>query len=443
MSFNATNAVPTEWSSWQRILFRFLFLYFVIQVLPLDWKFFREVLSIQWGKLEFYDLFKLTRYYPVFFQLSGFANWAVAAALALVGTAVWTYRGKPAINYEWWYYWLRVMLRYRLAVGIIAYGLIKVFPLQMPYPSLSNLHTNYGDFLGWKIYFHTLGITQNYEIFLGSVEVVAGILLLFRRTATFGAGIIIGFVGNIFAANIAYQAGESVYSAYLLVIALVIFAYDAPRLYRLLVQGRFTNANRFKPVFSDQKIVNLKRILKGGFAFFVILLSVTTYANYGRSPYKLPSTPGLKGAYGFYNVKEFRFNNQVIPYSTTDSNRWQNVVFEKWATMSVKTAKSIMLDLSAGDEYHEKDEDRNFESAGVGGRRYFAYRADTADHYLFLQNKNPHHKSETFRLQFSRPNDSTVVLQGVNEKNDSVYAELNRIERKYMLFEGRRKRVKL
>lgn len=431
------------WKKSEKILIKFFAIFFITQIIPLDIHFYKEIFSSDWSQLSFYNFFRLTRYYPQWLGNETFGNWAIAAALAIIGTAVWSASEKKPINYDILYYWLRVILRYRLALAVIAYGLIKLFPLQMPYPSLSNLHTNYGDFYGWKIYFHTLGITPGYESFLGAVEVAAGILLLFRRTTTFGAGIIMGFAGNVFAANIAYHIGEQAYSAFLLLISLFLFAYDAPRLYKLLVEGKFTKANRFKPVFTEASLVTTRRVVRSVFALFILILSATTFANYARAPYKYPSSPGLSGAYGFYNVREFKFNNKVIPYSTTDSNRWQNVIFEKWATISVKVAKPLQIDLSTGDEYQSSDLERNFESAGVGGRRYFAYNIDSTHQMLQLINKNKHHRNEEFTLSYSFVNDSTIVLKGVNENRDSVYAVLDKIQKKYMLQEGRRKRVKL
>jgi hypothetical protein len=404
---------------------------------------YKALFSINWLRPSFYDLFSLSRYAPQFFSLTGFANWGVAALLALAGTIFWSVKEKENNQYDTLLYWLRVILRYRLAAGVIAYGLIKLFPLQMPYPSLSNLHTNYGDFQAWKIYFHTIGITQDYERFLGAIEILAGVLLLFRKTVTFGAGIILGFTGNVLAANIAYDAGEQVYSAYLVVIALFLFAYDVPRLYNLLALQRYTIASKFQPVFSTNGLKKLRAGLQIAFVLFVVLLGFATYANYAREPYKLPATPGIKGTYGFYNVREFRLNNQLIPYSTTDSSRWQNVIFEKWATISIKIAKPLLLDNSTGDAFHEKDIDRNFESAGVGGRRYFAYTSDTVNHHIQLTNKNKNYSYETFSLHYQIVNDSTILVSGVNEKKDSISAVLDRINKKYMLFEGRRKPIKL
>jgi len=441
--FNISNSPSSEWKQYEKIALRFFIVYFAVQILPLDWKFFQQLFSIDWLHLNFYDLFNLSRYYPKFFSLTGFANFGVVFILSVLGTFAWISIDKKERNNDTLYYWLRVALRYRLAIGIIAYGLVKFFPLQMPYPSLSNLHTNYGDFYPWKIYYHTIGITQGYESFLGAIEILAGLLLIYRKTATFGAGLILGFVGNVFAANVAYDIGEISYSFFLLSIAIFLIVYDLPRLYSLLFAGKYTIANKFNPVFSSEALRRTRLALKTATVFFIILLGFKTYSNYAEAPYKYPATPGLKGTYGYYNVREFKLNNQTIPYSNTNPDRWQNVVFEKWATLSIKTAKPITIDASIADEYHDNDKDRNYESAGVGGRRYFSYQTDSSKKSIVLENKNKHHQTEKFVLNYTQINDSTIVLKGINEKKDSIYAVLDKINKKYLLFEGRRKPIKL
>lgn len=440
--FNISNSPSSEWKPYEKIALRFFIVYFALQVLPLDWKFYHGLFSIDWLHLNFYDLFNLTRYYPHFFSLTGFANFGVVFILSVLGTFAWTSLDKKERNNDTLYYWLRVVLRYRLAIGIIAYGLIKFFPLQMPYPSLSNLHTNYGDFYPWKIYYHTIGITQGYESFLGAIEILAGLLLIFRKTATFGAGLILGFVGNVFAANVAYDIGEDAYSFFLLSVALFLIAYDLPRLYSLLSAGKYTIANKFNPVFIADGLRKTRLALKTAVVVFIVLLGFKTYSNYAEAPYKYPATPGLKGTYGYYNVREFKLNNQTIPYSNTHPERWQNVVFEKWATLSIKTAKPVTIDASIADEYHENDKDRNYESAGVGGRRYFSCQTGSSNS-IVLENKNKHHQTEKFILNYTQVNDSTIILKGINEKKDSIYAVLDKINKKYLLFEGRRKPIKL
>jgi len=426
-----------RWKEHEKALFRFFFIFFIIQTVPLDGKYFKQIFSINWLHLGFDDIFYITRYSPQFFSdTQTFADWAVVALIALVGSISWGFLDKKHNEYNNLYYWLRVLLRYRLAIGIIGYGIIKLFPLQAPYPSISNLNTNYGDLSAWKIFSLSLGIVPNYESFLGFVEVLAGLLLFYRKTATIGAFIIVVFAGNVFMSNLAYEGGEYVYSLYLISIALFLLAYDAIRLYNLIGLERPTAPNRYKPQF----LVTLKTtrlILKGGFIFFfVCLYGFKTYSSFKKGAYHFPQAPGIAGASGIYNVSEFTVNHNTLPYSATDSIRWKDVVFEKWNTISIRSDRPVKIDFSNTEEIFKQDNDRNYELTGSGGRHYYRYDVDSSKRVLILYNKNKNYQGEKLVLNYSRLNDSTFVLKGLNEKNDSISVVLNKINKKYLLKES-------
>lgn len=430
------------WSTLEKVAFRFAFFFFALQIIPLDWNYFSLLFSIKWSQFNIYDLLLLTRYHP-YWGLPGFYSWLLVAALSAVGTLIWTkdYGDRPA-DYTTLYYWLRVVLRYRLAIGVIGYGLLKLYPLQIPYPSLSNLHTEYGQFLPWKIYYNTIGIIPWYESFLGAVEIAAGLLLFFRRTAAFGAGILVGFLGNVLAANFAYDLGEQVYISLLFLIAVFVLSYDVPRLYSLLLKQRFTRAERFDPVFTPG-IRKARTALRSLFIVFVLLFGFAAYASYHKGPYLLPQTPGLAGTYGFYDVKEFTVNHHSIPYSNSDTSRWQDIVFEKWATLSIGSPRHIEVDDSKAEAFQKDDEDRSYEQAGAGQRSYYAYTADTVNHTLLLRNKNPHYPDDSLLLHYSRPDTSTILLAGVDRSGDSLSLVLNKVVKKYIFYVGRRQPIKL
>lgn len=439
------------WNEWEKHIFRFFFIFFAILVVPIDWKFYKELFSINWLHLHFHDLFRLTKYQIQFIPndslpqwgIGSFANWGIALTISLIGATVWSKLDPNRKEYNVLYYWLRVLVRYRLAFALVTYGFIKFFPLQMPFPSLSNLLTNYGDFYAWKIYFQTVGIAPRYEAFLGFVEILAAFLIFNRKTVTFGVGLVFGFLGNVAVANGFYDIGEHTFSAYLVLLASFLFANDIPRLWNLLFHERGTFPNRLIPQFSDHTLRNFRAGARSAFLFFVVLFGYKTYANFISDPYKVPKTPGLKNAYGYYDVAEFVINKDTVPYSKIDPNRWQDVVFEKWSTMTIKQNRPVKIDLSSGEIAAEKDIDRNYELAGFAGRHYFYYDADTANHTLFLQNKNKNHRSERMSLRYERPNDSTIVLDGTNEKNESIHVVLRKNNKKFLMFEGRRKPVKL
>ena len=237
-------------------------LHFLLQAFPLDWKFYRELFSINWIHLRYGDIFNLAHYTPILFHSSTqrYEDWALIAVIAAVSAAAWTLRGPDkATNYDTQYYWIRVIVRYRLAAGIIAYGFIKLFPLLAPFPSLSNLNTNYGDFTRWKLFSLSLGVVPSYESFLGLVEIVAGSLLLYRRTASVGAFIILIFLGNVFMSNLAYGGGEQLYSLYLISLALLVLSFDLCGVWPTC----YNSADRYFPIVSDLCIPATDRAISG------------------------------------------------------------------------------------------------------------------------------------------------------------------------------------
>lgn len=444
MATTFTNSNSGPWKDSEKSFFRFIFIYLLLQSVPLDWKFYRDLFSINWADLYYGDIFTITRYFPRFFSDSEtFADWIILIAISAIGAVIWTKRDSVTTDYSVLYYWLRVIVRYRLAIGIIGYGMIKFFPAQAPFPSISNLNTNYGDFHAWKLFSLSLGVVPGYESFLGGVELLAGLLLFFRRTASVGALLILVFTGNVFISNLAYEGGEYVYSFYLIVLAIFVLAYDAQRIYNLISLERPTSPNTFKPAFPGK--LGIARLILKSFVifFFVFLYGYKTSSEFKSDPYQFPVSKGLSEASGIYNVSEFRINNKTIPYSLTDPLRWKDVVFEKWATISIRSNRPVVLDSANMEKVFRNDKDRNYELAGSGGRHYYAYSADTSSHTLNLENKNKNYKNETLILHYTRPDSSTIILSGINENKDSVYAVLNKIHKKYPVKLGRRGSLKL
>lgn len=436
-----------QWSNSEKTLFKFFGIYFFLQVLPIDVRFFKHLFSTNWFQIQYRDIFYLSRYSPTFTGDDRFINWLIILIIAAIGTFLWDRVYTKELNYDKLYYWVRVLVRYRLAIGVIAYGFLKFFPVQAPFPSISNLNTNYGDFTAWKLFSLGLGVVPNYQSFLGLVEIISGLLLLNRKTTTIATLIILPFAGNVAISNIAYEGGEYVYAFHLVSLALYLFAFDAVRLFNLLSLDKPTAPNRFQPIFDAQwkrYRIGLKTIF---ILFFVVFYGLRTYAGYKNKGHHYPKTKGIENTSGLYNVSEFRWNNQVIPYSKTDSTRWQNVVFEKWNTISIKSNKHVIIENLPTEELYKDDANRIYELAGAQGRHYYSYDFDSTRSTLSLQNRNKNHPFDKFSLSFKKLNDSTIVLSGISTGKDSVYAVLNKINKKYLTIEakkaGRRTALKL
>lgn len=426
------------WKEYEKILFRFFFIYFIIQAIPLDWKYYRDVFGNGFS-FSLHDIFTLARYAPRWVAgVPVFADWGIIAVIALAGTAVWSAIDRTRKEYDTLYYALRVVVRYRLAVALLAYGFIKLFPLQMAYPSISHLNTAYGDLDAWKIFSISTGIVPGYQSFLGLVEIAAALLLLNRKTATIGTFIIIPFTGNVVMSNLAYEGGEYVYSLLLVTFALFLLVFDVNRILRLTSFERTTQPNHYKPVFPGA--FRYSRIaLKAAFIFlFVFVYGFQAYAEHNAGGYQYTHLAGLKNAAGLYTVKEYRVNNTVIPYAPANDKgaRWKDVVFENWATLSVRTNNQAALVKANTEEIFTNEADRDYEYTGSAGRQYYAYTADTLAHTLNLTARNTTGAEQHISLAYTRPDAETIVLQGVDANKDSLYVVLNRVNKKYLLQEA-------
>lgn len=544
MSDKSIPSAPAVWSWYKKLGFRIIFIFMLAMCIPFSGGWYKNAFTLDWFHPHYRDMYDIARFQPGFRGIFGgkgnnadedftavnnsnnknkeskhhahghqkeskqeangmppkrgfladYTDWGIAFLIGVAGGLIWTLFDRKSTAYPILYYWIRVVVRYRAGIGIIGFGFTKLFPTQMPYPSLGLLNSNFGDFTAQKIYWLSVGIVPWYQVFGGVVEIAAGAMLFFRKTTTFGAILLAGALGDITYVNYAYDGGVHVYAFYFVFLALFLLAEDIPKLYNLLILERYTVPVHIYPDFSKPALKYTRIGLK--VLTFVIFFGVLTYTeviNFKYDPYKQPSTAGLKQLRGNYNVTEFRINGQVIPYNPLDTVRWQQATFENWTTLTFKVNTPVLIDPSNGGGSPMKDIQRTFEISGVaGGQRAFHYYADTVDKVLYLQDKNVmalrggrgkrgggeeerHHQSKdnwisktawqhigdekkmidprawsTRRdrefakkgpepkrnrmvLQYQTIDGSRVILSGINEKKDSIYVVLDRFNKKYTL----------
>jgi hypothetical protein len=438
------NSASKSWTWLEKAGLRASIIFFALSLFSLfDWKFWRELVHANW--LHFQDTFRLTAFVPSYLSAPkwGFASFAsqyAILAVAVAGTFAWGYLERGAEDYAVRYYWLRVFLRYRLSIGLIAYGMLQLFPILFPKPTLSDLYTNYGDYLQWKLYYLTNGVAHaHYEQFLGGLMVVAGVLLLSRATETIGALIAASLLFNISLANIAYQLGDHLYAVLLLLAASFLLLNDADRLLNLLVLQRPAKADHFKPDFSSPRARRIHLVGKFAVVLFLLFYTGTVAYGFSRTNWPFPDTSGtLPNSEGYYNVREFQWDGNVVPYSLTDPRRWQNVVFEKWNTISIRSSRPIPIEVANPSVIYASDQ-RKYEFAGNGGRRFYSYATNTATQTIQLQGKND--PKERISLRYSYAADGALVLEGTDASGNSLRAVLDKVDKQFLLLLGRRKPV--
>jgi hypothetical protein len=459
-----------QWTATQRFFFRALLLFTIPFVIPVEPRWYQQFFE---AKSFFWYLSSLAGFRPNFVQLqspsgrwgiAGYATWGAIALGALAGAAIWTFlvRKKKIANYNQLYYWTTAAIRYRIAIGLIAFGFLKVYPMQMPYPALSNLLTDFGDYNTYKIYWQHVGVSTWYEVVLGFVEVIGGILMFFRGTTALGAIINAGVLFNIAHANFAYDGGVHVYSSFFVLFSLILLVPYLVNLWRVFVLQQDLVPLRYGPVLNTKVKKALYYAVKISFVllFTVVYAALRYKVHYKEGYLKDPINAALPAVTGVYNVTEFRLNNKPLPYNPLDSVRWQNVVFEKWGTLVYKVNKPFPISLANGTP-NANSANRSYELAGIaGGRRFLYYEADSAKQLLYLQDKQGKGEDGEGRANrkkadagkkaavkkqtpatgaaaaqlvwhYERPTSDRIILQGRNDNKDSIYVVLDRIERPF------------
>ena len=105
---------------------------------------------------------------------------------AVVIALTWTLADRKRPSYQQFSHWSKIVIRYFLAYTLFVYGFVKVIKLQFPFPSLGRLTEPYGESSPMGLAWTFIGYSSGYNIFIGGAEVLAGVLLLFRRTTLMG-----------------------------------------------------------------------------------------------------------------------------------------------------------------------------------------------------------------------------------------------------------------
>lgn len=330
----------SEWSVWERLSFRFLVSYFVLYVFPfpvnaLPW--LDEYLQADkvWKPLTLWVAKSIlgVEGEPVT-QTTGsgdtvldYVQLLVSVILALVIAGVWTLwaRRRELNSHPVVARWSLAILRLCLAMILLSYGLVKVIPTQMVYPNLARMVTPYGDFSPMGILWSFMGSSPAYTIFAGFGEVVAGVLLLFRRTATLGAAVGAGVMANVAMLNFSYDVPVKLFSTHLLLMCLVILWTDRHRLLAVFWTREAV------PARLDEPLVESRRWRLAILGFVVVVVGSLVYQRVDGA-LSVQKAYGLERPrsvlWGVHDVERFVLDGEELPPLLTDEVRWRALVVD-------------------------------------------------------------------------------------------------------------------
>ena len=133
------------WPLWQKIIFRFFFIYLLLSIAPWTWI---EFIPGAQNATKYYYLFidwcvntanaGLFHVRKELVPMNGSGDtsygWAQLWLYLCVGVAgclIWSLIDRKKSNYNFLNYWLRIVVRYFIIINCFGYGIIKIFCLQM------------------------------------------------------------------------------------------------------------------------------------------------------------------------------------------------------------------------------------------------------------------------------------------------------------------------
>ncbi len=410
----------------KKTIFRFFFLYFWLTIAPWLWFAFIPGISyltdfytkgMQWLVFRFNDGFLHvketlnTEGYGSGDTSYAWAEFYTIIILSCVVAIVWSALDKKEKHTKILTYWLHNLIRYNLIVVAFSYGIIKLFALQMPFPNLSQLATPLGDLLPMRFSWLFIGYSQPYEMFLGVMEIMVGVLLLYRRTIPLGLVVGFGVFLNVFVMNLCYDIPVKLYSMQIVIGCLFLLVIDIRKYLNFFILNKPTVPTSGYDYRFGKKWQRAGRIvLKTLFILIVVGYNFYDCINWYQETHAVEKSVIPKGV---YEIKTFRKNNQLTVINPNDTLAWRDFIFDERKLGSIKTGDTTFMN--------------NY------GRAYFIYETNPSKKMVYFK-EGRSDSIPLFGMKYKLLHGNTLQMEGVFKK-DTLYYELVKSDKQFQLAE--------
>ena len=403
---NTPEFSTAPWPLWLRIVFRFVFSFLVLYILPFPLSTISEAFPrtsylvrwyrqmwhalVPWVGAHILHLSKPITYYPAGSgdKTSDYVQLLCFTVIAVVATAIWMLFDRRRKQYRPLHEGLRIYVRYALAFTMFGYGFAKLPYGQFRPPSLDRLIEPYGAFTPMGTLWYFMGVSWVYTIFAGIAEVTGGFLLLFRRTATLGALVVFADMLNVVMLNYSYDVSVKLYSTALLLMAVFLLAPELRRLIRFFLLDRSTAPSAIRFPWREQWMRPARTAVKTLIIGVAVYGTLWPYIRMMRH-YSAMAAKTKTPLYGIYNVEGVGRDASGNAISDVVATNWRRVAFDNKYGPFVAV---VMADDSMP--------------------RYFT-KFDTAKHTIALSTYDTLARIPIGVLTYSRPDADHLILQGI------------------------------
>ncbi len=328
-----------RWGPGKKILFRFTCLYVLLYTLPSPYdaipgiSVLSDYFNSFWNDLGVWAGSSVlsiedeinTQFMGSSDRLIDYIRVLIYAALSVIGTLLWTILDRHRLNYRKLVYWLRLHLRYYLFVTLFGYGIVKVIDTQFSFPGLWRLLQPFGEASPMGLAWSFMGFSKSYTFFAGMMEIIAAILLLFRKTTTLGALVSLGVMTHVMVLNFSYDIPVKQFSMHLVLFSLVLLSFDGKRLLNIFVLNKSVSAVRFRKIFKDEWDKRGVLVLK---ILFVGYIMISSSLNAWQRYQQTGPDREKPVMFGIWEVESYERDDTLVPPLMTNDERWRYLIIE-------------------------------------------------------------------------------------------------------------------
>lgn len=412
------NLASVEWSLTRKFAFRFFFIFFISYILlnpdaiiPYSNYIYTHYLIrcnklIAWFTIDILHLASpgVDHSISTIDNTFGYLSLFFIVSIAILGSVIWTIIDRKTKNENRLYHLLITVLRYFLAAMWIAYGALKITRLQFPPLTPDTLIQTYGNSSPRELAWAFMGYSNGFNYFIGTVEIIAGLLLFFRRTSLIGNLIAFGALVNVIAFDYFFDVNVKMLASVLMLMTLFLLSKDITRLVNFFLFNKVTEQNnepfyRFKNERKNTALIIFKCV------FMIYLIISDLYVGF--------ATVNKKGAgnqkpplYGIYEVKTFIRNKDTIK-SSADTNRWDKLIISLPGHAGIVFAdNSLKHFVFHPDTINKKIE--MYAEDDTTNKAFFGYTLSKTG-VLAIQGK---WRSDSLKIEFQQQNLSKLPLTG-------------------------------
>lgn len=237
---------------------------------------------------------------------------------------------KKRNNYEKLNPWLFVYIRYCIGFYMLVYGFDKVFKSHFPFPSLEKLEQPFGQSSPQGLLWAFMGYSTPYTIYLGTIEVLSGFLLLFRRTATIGTILALIILINITIVNFCYDVPVKLFALHLVAYTLLLLSPFLKSVFCFFILQRESKLPEpIRPAYPEGLSKYKKPIKLLIIASFTLLFMNYSIRNMRKSGDSVPKPP----LYGIYKSSGVDLKHSQGRRSNTLPIEFDEIIFDKKNTI--------------------------------------------------------------------------------------------------------------